>query len=362
MTSESSFLEEPLDRGQLARILEGRERDEDLFEAAHSKLLREIGRGVYLRGLVEISNICRKNCFYCGLRRDNSAVRRYSMTSEEIVRTLLDGYRLGLRSFLLQSGELLGREHIEMVEAVLRVCSKEMPGARMVLSLGELKESDFHRLQRAGAHRYLIRIETSSPVLYRRYHPDDGLHSHADRLRTLEYLRDSGWQTGTGVLIGLPGQCPGDLAEDLLFMKRMDMDMIGMGPYIESPGTPMAGDTGVPSSSERILLTLRMIALARLAIEGVNIAATTALQTLGDKCLERGLMAGANVVMPNLTPALYREDYNLYSGKVLVGDTPEEMIDMLRERCGVVGRELVMEDPGDPPHYASRMGRQGGWE
>ncbi|MBN2588088.1 MAG: [FeFe] hydrogenase H-cluster radical SAM maturase HydE [Candidatus Fermentibacteraceae bacterium] len=342
----------------LRDLLSGGGPDEELFRSAHLKLLEEMGGRVYLRGLVEISNNCRKNCFYCGLRRDNASIDRYSMRPMEIMGSLRRGYRLGLRSFLLQSGELLGEEHLEMVAGILRSCSSTMPGARMVLSLGELPEEIYDRLRIAGGHRYLLRIETSSPVLYGHFHPDDPLHSHGARLRALEYLRDSGWQTGTGVLIGLPGQTVEDLAEDILFMKRMDMDMVGMGPYIESPGTPLLerADEIFPAET-RILLTLRMIALTRLALPGVNIAATTALQTLSVSGLERGLLAGANVVMPNLTPERYRESYNLYTGKTRVRDTPSEMIDDLRDRCLAIGRELSLYDPGDPPHFKERTGR-----
>jgi biotin synthase len=344
----------------LRDLLSGGGPDEVLFRSSHLKLLEEMGGQVYLRGLVEISNICRKNCFYCGLRRDNTYIDRYSMRPAEIMGSLRRGYRQGLRSFLLQSGEFLGEEHIEMVAGILRKCSSTMPGARMVLSLGELPEEIYDRLRKAGGHRYLLRIETSSPELYRHFHPDDPLHSHGSRLRALEYLRDSGWQTGTGVLIGLPGQTAADLAEDILFMKRMDMDMVGMGPYIESPDTPLLdrADEILPAET-RTILTLRMIALARLALPGVNIAATTALQTLSNSGLERGLLAGANVIMPNLTPERYRESYSLYTGKTRAGDTPSEMMDALRVMCLAIGRELKLYDPGDPPHYRERTGRGG---
>lgn len=343
-------------RDELAFLLEGGGPDPDLFAAARDELLRSIGGGVYLRGLIEISNTCRKNCLYCGLRRDRKALDRYSMEPDEVLDALAVGYRMGLRSFLLQSGEMLGRDHIEKVAWILRRCREELPGARMVLSLGELTEEDFDMLRASGGERYLLRIECSSPSLYGRFHPDDSLHSHGGRMGAIRYLRDSGWQTGTGVLIGLPLQTCGDLADDLLFIRDMDVDMVGMGPYVESPGTPLAEVAGpAPDPGTRTVLTLRMTALVRLMNRGVNIAATTALQTLSTDGLERGLLAGANVVMPNLTPAPYRWKYDLYSGKSEVSDSPEQIIGELSERCRSIGRELVLEDPGDPPHYRERM-------
>lgn len=347
-------------RSLLEELLEGAGPDEELFRSARGKLLEEMGGEVYLRGIIEISNRCRKNCFYCGLRRDNRSVARYTMEPREIISALQEGYSLGLRSFLLQSGEMLGERHMEMVAGVLEWCSDRIPDARMVLSLGELPEEAFDRLRIAGGHRYLLRMETSSRDLYAACHPRDGLHSYGERLKALEYLRDTGWQTGTGVLIGLPGQSERDLAGDLLFMRDFDIDMVGMGPYIENGSTPFWKlRDRLRSGEERTLLTLRMTALARMLLPGVNIAATTALQTISDRGLERGLRAGANVVMPNLTPEKYRRNYNLYQGKTLVGDTLEEILETLKARCAGIGREVKLHHPGDPPRYRSRMMEMG---
>ena len=211
----------------------------------------------------------------------------------------------------------------------------------------------------AGAHRYLLRIEASSPVLYGRLHPSDPIHSYGSRLGVLEYLRDSGWQTGTGVLIGIPGQTEKDLAEDLLFMREFDVDMIGMGPYIENSDTPLfSSRKELPGLDERAELTARMIALARILMPTVNIAATTALQTVSSRGLREGLLAGANVVMPNLTPADYRDSYSLYKGKTMVADTLKDIVKNLEEECSSIGRTLLKEDPGDPLHYSIRMNRK----
>lgn len=342
---------------ELSGILAGEGPDDRLFAAAREALFSSIGEGVYLRGLVETSNKCRKNCLYCGLRRDNTHVFRYDMSADEILASMGTGYASGLRSFLLQSGELPDRRHLDLVEEVLHRSKDTMPGIRMVLSMGELPEETLSRLRMAGAHRYLLRIEASSSDLYRRFHPGDMLHDHAARVAVLRDLRSSGWQTGTGVLIGLPGQTREHLAADLMFMKDLDIDMCGMGPYLPHGDTPMKDMLGeLASPGERVLLTLRMIALARIMMPTINIAATTALQTLDPRGLEMGLDAGANVVMPNLTPAVYRMEYNLYQGKVQVDDGLEVMLRTLRERCSTLGRKVMTGEAGDPVHYSLRAG------
>jgi len=345
-----------LTRNELIECLKGNGPDSSLFEAADKILRERVGSGVFLRGLVEISNVCRKNCFYCGLRRDNPSISRYTMPMDEITASLMTGYSKGLRSFLLQSGELLGQTHFKLIEDVLKWCRSNLPDAKMVLSVGELPFEEYDNLLKAGAHRFLLRIETSSPDLYSRFHPADEDHTYSARLRDIKYLRSSGWQAGTGVLIGLPSQTEDDLADDLLFMKDMDVDMIGMGPYIENSETPLWNrrDELLPLN-ERVTLTLRMISLARLLMPRVNMAATTALQTASPDGLERGLLAGANVVMPNLTPQTYRENYNLYHGKTLVGDTIEEIIADLDCRSRVINRIVTINNPGDPLHFTDRM-------
>lgn len=345
-----------LSRQNLLLCLEGRGPDSDLFESARASLQESAGSGIYLRGIVEFTNHCRKNCFYCGLRRENREVSRYTIPFDEIINSLESGYARGLRSFLLQSGELLESEHIDLTERILQWVSSNLEGVKMVLSMGELSEEILERLMKAGAHRYLLRIETSSRTLYNRFHPDDNLHSYNDRLHALRTLRKSGWQTGTGVLIGLPGQTTESLADDLLFMKDIDIDMCGMGPYLEHDQTPLwESRNELLPGEEREFLTLRMIALLRILMPTVNIAATTALQTLDPGGLEKGLLAGANVVMPNLTPFKYRQDYSLYHGKVLVEDTLDEVLNILDHRCGAIGRKVEMDNPGDPVHFTERI-------
>lgn len=312
---------------------------------------------MHLRGIVEISNACQKNCLYCGLRRDNTDVPRYSMTASEIIEALEAGWRAGLRSFLLQSGELLGERHLGTVREVLEHCRSSWGGeARMVLSLGELSPEVLDGLREAGASRYLLRIEASDRDLYGRLHPRDGIHRWSARDACLRHLRATGWQTGSGVLVGVPWQTPLHMASDLEYLKGLDIDMCGLGPWIEHHGTPLDDYAGqAPARPARVEATLRMIALLRLLMPDINIAATTALQTLDPHGLEKGLRAGANVFMPNLTPMKYRLNYDLYEGKTSVKDSLEELLADRAARCAAIGRRLSCS-PGDPLHYLRRMG------
>jgi biotin synthase len=354
--------EAPLSRRDLTDILEsGPGIDGPLFRAASAVLGRNSGPGVYLRGIIEISNACQKNCFYCGLRRDNPGVARYRMNSREVMEALTHGWNAGLRSFLLQSGERLGGDFIEEVCAILAECrSRWGDSVRMVLSLGELPADVLDRLREAGGSRYLLRIETSDRGLYDRVHPCDGIHDWSARDACLRHLRATGWQTGSGVLIGFPWQTASVLAGDLEYLVDLDIDMCGMGPWIEHKDTPLDKvREQAPPRARRVSLTLRMIALLRILMPDINISATTALQTLDEEGLEKGLEAGGNVFMPNLTPPGYRADYNLYEGKTAVADDLESMITEGRKRCESVRRLLVLGDPGDPLHYGRRLATEG---
>lgn len=345
------------DRATLRAILDApQDTDQPLFDAAVQALERTNGRSVFLRGIVEFSNACRKDCLYCGVRRSNANVDRYTMPFDEIVECFERGYALGLRSFLLQSGEALGDAHLALVERVLRwMQTRWGDSVRPVLSLGELPRETYRQLHEAGGGRYLLRIETSDPDLYSRLHPKDAHHRFDDRVQALHDLRETGWQVGTGVLIGVPWQTTDHLAGDLLFMRALDIDMCGMGPYLEHADTPLwqVRDL-VPDTATRVRLTLRMIALLRLLLPDANTSATTALQTIHPQGLELGLKAGANVFMPNLTPLRYRENYNLYEGKVLVADTLEQILGRMMARCDAIGRPVALGDPGDPLRFRRR--------
>lgn len=290
-----------------------------------------VGEGVYLRGLIEYSNVCRKDCLYCGIRRSNDRTARYTLTEAEVLECARTAWEAGYGSVVIQGGENQLPEHVRTIERLVREIGSLSGGELgITLSLGEQSAEVYRRWFEAGAHRYLLRIETSDRDLYGRIHPADATHSYDTRLRALGDLRDAGYQVGTGVMIGLPGQTVEMLARDLLFMRAADIDMCGMGPYVESAATPLARDAGaeIPPLRWRYDMALKMVAALRILMPDINIAATTALQAIEPGGRARALKAGANVIMPNLTPHRYRGDYFLYDNKPLAMDSalPEEHI------------------------------------
>ena len=308
-----------------------------------------------MRGLVEFSNICSKNCLYCGIRRGNAGVVRYRMDEGEIFAAVEWAAENRYGSVVLQSGELAAEENTSFVERVLsRIHDRFGDTLGITLSLGEQSEDTYRRWREAGAHRYLLRIESSNPDLYARIHPAD--HSWQDRLDCLRTLKDVGFIVGTGVMIGLPGQTVEDLADDVGFFCSEGVDMIGMVPYLVHPDTPLAANVP-PQDKKRLLeLTLRMIAATRLTIPDANIASTTALQAIDPEGREKGLLAGANVIMPNVTPLKYREEYLLYPNKPCIGETSELCRGCLERRVKSIGEEIAWGERGDPLHFNGRRG------
>ena len=328
---------------------------QELFAAAYAVKVREVGRTVSFRGLVECGNVCEKNCFYCGIRKGNAKVRRYRMEADEILREAEWAFRAGYGSLVLQSGELTGEAHTAFIEGILRrVHAVAGEAFGITLSLGEQTEETYRRWREAGAHRYLLRIETSNPALYAKLHPAD--HSWARRRECLRTLRRQGYQVGSGVLAGLPGQTMDDLAADIEFFAAEDLDMIGMGPYIPHGDTPLGKD--VPWTSEaaakRLELGLRLIAVTRLHLHDVNIAAATALQALDPEGREKGLLAGANVIMPNVTDVAYRADYQLYAGKPCLNENSTLCRGCLERRIAAIGETINWNRRGDSPHWEGR--------
>lgn len=326
-----------------------------LCARAYAHKCTRLGKRVALRGLVEISNVCQKNCFYCGIRRENAGVTRYRMTEDEIVAACEWSAEAGYGSVVLQAGEVQGEAETRLVERVLaRLHERYGDELGITLSLGEQSEETFRRWKAAGAHRYLLRIETSNRELYAKLHPAD--HSWQERLECLHALRRLGYIVGTGVMVGLPGQTVEDLARDIAFFRDEDVDMIGMGPFIEDPATPLfdrSVDPAARKASERAKfnLTLRMIAAARLCLDDVNLAAATALQAIDPEGREKGVLAGANVIMPNVTPAKYRADYQLYPNKPCVADHAEACRGCLERRLRAIGEEIAWGTRGDPLHF-----------
>lgn len=315
--------------------------DRLLFDEAVTIRNRAVGDQVYLRGLIELSNRCRKNCLYCGIRCGNPAVERYELSDGQVLAAAEYAWQAGYGSVVIQAGERTDKAFVERVERLItRMKRLSNGGLGITLSLGEQDREVYRRWFGAGAHRYLLRIESSSPELYARIHPAD--HGYARRLECLRFLKEEGYQVGTGVMIGLPFQTVEDLADDLLFFRELDIDMCGMGPYIESPGAPLAEELPEFTREERLQLALRMIALLRLSMPDINIASTTALHALHPQGRQLGIAAGANVMMPNLTPQVVRGSYKLYDNKPLL-DTD------------LTGFHVVLDNAwGDSHHFAVR--------
>lgn len=331
---------------------------ERLRRAAYDLTTAEIGDAVHYRGLVEISNLCAQDCRYCGIRRGNREVERYSLDREQVVEAALWAARAGYGSCVLQAGERRDPAFIAFVEACVgeikaRSASPLLPaGLGITLSFGEQSPETYQRWREAGAHRYLLRIETTNPHLFSRIHPP--AQRFETRLRALEDLRETGFQVGTGVMIGLPGQSLADLAADIRFFAEREIDMIGMGPYITAPGNAMLG-AGAMETVPLLQLALKMIAVTRLVLRDVNIAATTALQALVPDGRERGIAFGANVTMPNLTPREVRKNYRLYEGKPCVDEARGECRECLERRVAASGRRVGWNSWGDSPRYGRRL-------
>lgn len=315
-----------------------------------------LGNKVYFRGLVEFSNICSKDCFYCGIRKSNKSVVRYEATDEEILTACRFAWENRFGSVVLQSGERSSRRFADRVERLVREI-KRLSGGELgiTLSCGEQSRETYQRWREAGAHRYLLRIETSSPALYARIHPVNSLHTFEKRLEALRLLRETGYQVGTGVMIGLPFQTVEELAADLLFFREIDIDMCGMGPYIEHEHTPLYQYRHLLlPREERFGLALRMIAVLRLLMPDINIAAATALQAIDPAGREKAVAVGANVIMPNLTPCQYRRDYLLYEDKPCLDEDAEQCRNCLEARVELAGSEIGYGEWGDSKHFQHR--------
>jgi len=349
---------EILEREDLIAMLSaGGEDKKSLFRRAEEVKLQEIGNRVHFRGLVEFSNICVKDCYYCGIRRSNEAAQRYNLTDRQILDAARFAFESGYGSFVMQSGELESPAFTSRIENLLREIKRLSDGKLgITLSLGEQHPEVYERWFKAGAHRYLLRIETSDPELYRRYHPNDTHHDFQRRVECLYSLQSIGYQTGTGVMIGLPFQDTGHLADDLLFMRNMDVDMVGMGPYIEHRETPLYEyrDHLLPIG-ERFDLALKMIATLRILMKDINIAAATALQAIDPLGREKAVKAGANIIMPNITPGKYRNDYDLYENKPCVDEEPEECKNCMDARIQLADGEIGYNEWGDSKHFYKRV-------
>jgi biotin synthase len=337
----------------------GDERRELFSEAARIKQ-QYVGNSVYFRGLIEFSNICAKNCYYCGIRKGNREVKRYNLSDDEIVAAAKFALDNNYGSIALQSGELESDRFTARITSLLKKIKKMSDGKLgITISLGEQSSEVYSEWFEAGAHRYLLRIESSSRELYRKIHPDDNLHSFDRRRECLRDLQRAGYQTGTGVMIGLPFQTLSILAEDILFMKEMDIDMVGMGPYIEHENTPLIEhrDHLLPIG-ERFDLSLKMIAILRIVMKDINIAAATALQAIDPVGREKAIRIGANIIMPNITPGMYRDSYNLYENKPCSDEAADDCRGCLEARLSMADADIGYGEWGDSRHWHSRKQKE----
>lgn len=334
-----------------------------IYKKAYEVKARNVDTVAYYRGLIEFSNRCIKNCKYCGIRRENDKTERFDMKRDDIIRMAQWAYDHEYGSITLQSGERTDDAFVDYVVELIRDIKRIGDGSLgITMCVGEQSEDAYRRMVEAGASRYLLRIETTNRDLYETIHPKDAMHSFDTRIACLKALRRVGFQVGTGVMIGLPGQTEDDLVNDILFYRDMDIDMIGMGPYVVHHDTPLGQQAlamGIDSEEgklRRIQLGLKMIALTRLFLKDVNIAATTALQALDPLGREKGLSAGANILMPIITIPEHRAKYLLYDNKPCVDDNADKCKDCLTRRVMSIGDRVGWKQNGDSRHFGKRTG------
>ena len=333
------FIRDPyLSREEYAALLQASEEPQAAARlAAEALRLRRkyYGDAVYVRGLIEFTNYCKNDCLYCGIRRSNREAQRYRLSEEEILSCCGEGWRLGFRTFVLQGGEDPWYTD-ERLERIIRSIKERCPGCAVTLSVGERSYESYQRLREAGADRYLLRHETASDAHYRRLHLAE--MSLAHRKQCLYQLKALGYQAGAGFMVGSPGQTYAELAEDLVFLGELKPQMAGIGPFVPHHNTPFRNE---PAGS--VELTLRLLSMVRILLPRVLLPATTALGTMDPLGREKGFAAGANVLMPNLSPAGRRKQYDLYDNKLCTGDEAAESLADLKKRVEAAGWRLSME-------------------
>lgn len=348
---------ESFSKKEIVTLLESEGSDRSLLFKRSAEIKEKyIGNKVWFRGLIEFSNVCGKDCFYCGIRKGNKNQTRYNLSDGEILTAARFAYDNKYGSIALQSGELEAKYFSDRVEnLVLGIKDLSNGELGITLSVGEQEPEVYRRWYEAGAHRYLLRVEATNEDLYRKIHPNDSRHDFKRRLDCLRALQDIGFQTGTGVMVGLPFQTKEDLAGDLLFMQEFNIDMCGMGPYIEHADTPLIqhASTLLPLK-ERFDLTLKMIAILRIMMKDINIVAATALQAIDPIGREKAVKIGANIIMPNITPGKYRDSYKLYDNKPCTDDSAEDCQSCLEARVSLADAEVIYGEWGDSQHYSRR--------
>ena len=303
--------------------------DTKLFDIANEVRKLNKGNSVHLRGLLEFTNICKCNCKYCGLRSENKSIKRYRLSEDEIIASVNSAVNLGFKTIVLQGGE----DNYFTIDKLCKIIKKIKEfDVAITLSIGEKTFDEYKVLKEAGVDRYLLRIETTDKVLYKSLHPNMSLEN---RFKCLENIKKLGFETGTGCLVGLPNQTIESLANDILFFKELDADMVGIGPFIPHPNTPLAG-----KQPDNFNLALRVMALTRIILPDINIPATTAMETLNPNGRIIALNSGANVVMPNITGVEHRKNYEIYPNKICLNDSAEKCVHCITGKIKSIGRDV----------------------
>lgn len=319
----------PLTKSEITALLKDEIHQQALFDKADSVRKQYVGDAVHLRGLIEFSNICRNNCLYCGIRRGNAQVCRYRMTEEEVIETARKAVNLGFKTIVMQSGEDMYYDASRMCRIIEAIKKFDIA---VTLSIGERTYAEYKAFRNAGADRYLMRIETTDKELYHKLDPE---MSWQHRYECLLALKELGYELGSGIMVGLPEQSIESIAEDLLFLKELEVDMAGIGPFIPHPQTPLAKEKG-----GTLNLALRTMAVMRLLLPDINIPATTAMESLAPNGRILALQAGANVVMPNVTDREYCKLYELYPNKACMNDTPAHCRSCIGQKILSLGRTI----------------------
>lgn len=325
---------------QLKQILSetNQEKIQQLYDAAAQTAEEIYGKNIFIRGLIEFTNYCKNDCFYCGIRRSNKNADRYRLSKEEILSCCENGYELGFRTFVLQGGEDPYFTDDVICDIVSEI-RRNYPDCAITLSIGEKEKESYRRYFEAGANRYLLRHETANDCHYRMLHPKELSLEH--RKQCLRDLKEIGYQVGCGFMVGSPGQTPETLYQDLQFIKELQPHMVGIGPFIPQKDTPFAQKT-----AGTLEMTLKLLSIIRLIHPHVLLPSTTALGTIHPLGREKGIQAGANVVMPNLSPVAVREKYKLYDNKICTGDEAAECRYCMQRRMESIGYQVVV-DRGD---------------
>lgn len=332
------FEDKNLSDEELKILISDMPEPEYLYEKARIRAKEIYGNKVFIRGLIEVSNYCKNDCYYCGIRKSNRAADRYRLTDEEILSACENGYRLGFRTFVMQGGED-SRFTDERLVCLIKEIKSKYPDCAVTLSLGEKNDESYKKLRDAGADRYLLRHETACEAHYKRLHPTE--MSYQNRMSCLKTLKKLGFQTGCGFMVGTPGQTVENIVSDLRFIQQLEPQMVGIGPFLPHKDTPFGGEKA--GSAE---LTVYLLAIIRIMLPSVLLPATTALGTASENGREKGILAGANVIMPNLSPKEAREKYTLYNNKLHTGTENAYQLAKLKEQIAKIGYEIVC-DRGD---------------